>query len=96
MNPETRIDAIRARVGYCGPGSAASRLERLRSEFAPLLGGGTLFVRNQGDEHFLSAHPHDTLQFPRSAPESGRARYRWEDRGDGVLYGFLWNSPAAL
>ena len=96
MNSETNIDAVRAPVRYSGQGSAAARLERLRSEFAPLIGGGVVYVRNQGDEHFLSTHPDDTLQYPRSAPRSGLPRYRWEDRGDGILYGSLWTDDSAL
>jgi hypothetical protein len=83
------IDAIRAPIGYAGPGPSAARLERLATEFGRVLGTDRVFVRHQGGEHFVSSHADDTLQFPRDSPRSGEPRYRWEDRGDGVSYGYL-------
>lgn len=83
------IDAVRAPIGYAGAGPAAARLERLVGEFATVLRADRVFVRHQGSEHFLSAHPDDTLQFPRISSRSGEPRYRWEDRGDGICYGYL-------
>ncbi len=82
---DRRIDAIRAPIRFAGPGSAAARLERLGTEFARLLGAGRIFVRLQGGEHFMTAHPDDSLQFP----QSGESRYQWEDRGDGIFHGYL-------
>lgn len=91
MHTPTSIDAARAPIRFSGEGTASARLERLRAEFVPLFGGGAgpLFVRNQGGEHYVTARPDDTLEFPRSGPRSGESRYVWEDRGDGVLYGRL-------
>ena len=86
---DQRIDAVRAPIGFAGPGPAAGRLDRLRAAFAPLLGSMPVYVRNQGGEHFLTTRPDDTLFFPRSGPRSGEPRYRWEDQGDGLFYGFL-------
>ncbi len=83
------IDAVRVPIGFVGVGPAAARLERLQAEFRGLLGHGPVFVRLQGGEHFLTAHPDDSLQFPRSGPRSGESRYRWEDRGDGICLGYL-------
>lgn len=83
------IDAIRSPIGLAGPGTSAARLDRLGAEFAGLLGADRVFVRHQGGEHFITARPDDTLLFPGSGPRSGESRYRWEDRGDGVSYGYL-------
>lgn len=83
------IDAILAPIAFAGSGPSAERLGRLEAEFAILLGNGPVFARLQGGEHFLSARPDDSLQFPRTSPRSGESRYRWEDRGDGVSYGYL-------
>jgi hypothetical protein len=83
------IDAVRSPIGYAGPGPSSARLGRLGSEFAGLLGTDRVFVRHQGGEHFISARPDDTLMFPSTDPRSGESRYRWEDRGDGVSYGYL-------
>ena len=84
---DREVDAVRAPIRYAGRGGAAARLERLESEFSGVLGTACVFVRQQGDEPFITADPDDTLQFPRSGPRSGESRYRWEDRGDGVFYG---------
>jgi len=86
---EAAIDAVKAPIGYAGSGPSAERLGRLETEFSGLLGNGPVFVRLQGGEHFITAHPDDSLQFPRSGTRSGESRYRWKDRGDGILYGYL-------
>jgi hypothetical protein len=83
------IDAVRSPIGYAGSGPSSARLARLGSEFAGLFGADRVFVRHQGGEHFITARPDDTLMFARTDPRSGESRYRWEDRGDGVSYGFL-------
>jgi hypothetical protein len=83
------IDAVRSPIGYAGSGPSSARLARLGSEFADLLGVERIFVRHQGGEHFITSRHDDTLMFPRTDPRSGESRYRWEDRGDGVSYGYL-------
>ena len=83
------IDAIKAPIGYAGQGPSSERLGLLSSEFSRLLGNRSVFVRLQGGEHFITANPDDSLQFPRCGPRSGESRYRWEDRGDGIAYGYL-------
>ena len=82
-------DAVMAPIAHAGGGDAASRLGRLQAEFAPLLGASRVFVRHQGVAHFVSARPDDTLLFPQADPRSGRPRYEWVDRGDGVSLGRL-------
>jgi hypothetical protein len=83
------INAIRAPIRFAGAGPSAARLERLGAEFGAVLGSDQVFVRHQGGEHFISARPDDTLQFPRTSLRSGELRYCWEDRGDGVCLGYL-------
>jgi hypothetical protein len=85
----TPVDAVRSLIGRAGAGPSSARLARLGAEFAALLGADRVFVRHQGGEHFITARADDTLMFPRTDPRSGRSRYRWEDRGDGVSYGYL-------
>ena len=83
-----RPDAVRAALSVAGPGDAAARLSKLRDEFADVLGVERLYVRHQGAEHFITGDPMDTLNFPGAALRSGEPRYRWEDRGGGVQYGY--------
>jgi hypothetical protein len=80
-------DAVLTPLSYAGSGDAAARLGKLQAEFAALLQVPRVFVRNQGTLHFLSGSPTDTLLFPQSDSRSGRPRYAWTDRGDGVSYG---------
>ncbi len=89
MSAAASIDAVRSPIVYAGSGPASARLARLGSEFAGLLCAVRVFVRHQGGEHFITACPDDTLMFPRTDPRSGESRYRWEDRGDGVSYGYI-------
>jgi hypothetical protein len=80
-------DAVLVPLGYSGPGDAATRLARLHIEFSAILQVPRVYVRHQGTTHFLTGCPADTLLFPQSDPRSGRPRYAWSDRGDGVSYG---------
>ncbi len=80
-------DAILAPVGHAGPGDAATRLARLQGEFAAVLQVPRVYARHQGASHFLTGSPTDSLLFPQTDPRSGRPRYEWADRGDGVSYG---------
>jgi hypothetical protein len=92
VSAATPVNAVRSPIGYAGPGPSSVRLGRLGTEFAAVFGVGRIFVRHQGGEHFISPRPDDTLLFPRTGPRSGESRYRWEDRGDGVFYGYLESS----
>jgi hypothetical protein len=85
--PDFIPDAVKVPLGYSGPGDAATRLARLHVEFSPILQAPRVYVRHQGTTHFLTGSPADTLLFPQSDPRSGRSRYEWFDRGDGVSYG---------
>ena len=87
--PDPKPDAIRAPLGFAGPGDSFARLSKLQADLAPILGVPRLFVRHQGSEHFITGDPSDTLLFPSQGPRSGEPRYEWNDRGDGVLYGEL-------
>jgi hypothetical protein len=80
-------DAVMVPLGYTGPGDAATRLTRLHVEFTSILQAPRVYVRHQGNSHFITGSPADTLLFPQSDPRSGRPRYEWSDRGDGVSYG---------
>jgi hypothetical protein len=80
-------DAVLAPLSYAGPGDAATRLGKLQAEFSAILQVPRVYLRHQGTTHFLTGSPHDTLLFSQSDPRSGRSRYTWTDRGDGVSYG---------
>lgn len=54
-----------------------------------MLRAKVVFVRLQGNEHFISRTQSDTLHFVNHGPRSGSSRYDWEDRGDGVYYGYI-------
>ena len=88
---DRKPDAVRSPLGFAGPGDSHARLAKLQAEFAPALGVARVFVRHQGIEHFITGAAGDTLYHASNGPRSGAPRYEWEDRGDGVLYGFLWH-----
>ena len=73
-----------------GPGDAATRLARLDAEFAVAASSvSRVYVRHQGNAHFITGSATDTLLFPQSEPAIRPvASIRMErDRGDGVSYG---------
>jgi hypothetical protein len=78
-------DAIRA--PRTAGGFAA--LPQLQSAYAAVLGVPRVYVWNQGSEHFITGKPGEQLYFPATHPASGQSRYRWEDQGGGVFFGFL-------
>ncbi|MGE3822045.1 MAG: hypothetical protein AB7I30_21740 [Isosphaeraceae bacterium] len=94
MNTHRNPDAVRAPLRYAGEGDALARLSKLQEEFSKILGVPRVFVRHQGQEHFLSGRPDDTLGHDQWHPRPGSPRYTWEDRGDGVLYGRRINDEA--
>jgi hypothetical protein len=87
--PDRTIDAVRVPVGYARGRGVADRYRAIDAEFRPLLGGGRLWLRNQGAFVFVTPGAADTLLFPKDHPRSGEDRYSWQDRGDGVSFGVL-------
>lgn len=88
--PDQRTpDAVRSPLPFVGAGDSHAKLARLQAVFGPALGVSRIFVRHQGTEHFISGSPGDTINFCSQDPRGGQPRYEWEDRGDGVLYGYL-------
>ena len=85
----TNPDAIRSPLSFAGSGDSLTKLKKLQDEYAILLGTERIFVRNQGIEHFVTSSSIDTLYFPSQGTNSGKPRYDWMNRGDGVLYGFV-------
>jgi hypothetical protein len=83
-----RHEAVRAPIRYAGSGDSFTRLTRLQAEFSGVLGADRVYVRLQGGEHFITGRPDDTLNYTGDEVRSGEPRYTWEDRGDGVLYGY--------
>jgi hypothetical protein len=89
MKSETKPDAVRSPLRYAGEGDSVTRLARLQSEFAEVLGVPRVFVRHQGTEHYITGRATDTMSHSCFNARSGESRYVWMDRGDGVLYGYL-------
>lgn len=89
MTPERTPDAIRSPLLFAGAGGSPARLAKLHAEFSSVLKVPQVFVRRQGVEHFISGSPRDTLNFASHDARAGASRYRWEDRGDGVFYGYF-------
>ena len=89
MKLQRTPDAVRSPLPFAGAGGSQARLAKLQSEFSPVLRVPRVFVRHQGTEHFISGSPSDTINHPSHNARSGASRYNWEDRGDGVLYGYL-------
>ena len=86
-------DAVRSPLLFAGAGGSQARLAKLHAEFRAVLNVAQVFVRHQGVEHFISGSPSDHLNFPQNHARAGAPRDRWEDRGDGILYGYL-ESPS--
>ena len=82
-------DSVRSPLRFAGGGDSFSKLAKLHEEFSAVLRVPRVHVRHQGTEHFISGRADDTLQFHGPSRRSGEARYTWEDRGDGILYGYL-------
>ena len=52
--------------------------------------GKRAYIRRQpGGRLFVTADPHDTLQFPIGHSQEGRPRYHWVASADGSEHGFL-------
>ena len=52
--------------------------------------GERAYIRRQpGGRLFVTADPHDTLQFPVGHPREGKPRYHWIEQPDGSEHGFL-------
>ena len=89
LEPAHAPDAVRSPLSFAGAGGSQARLAKLHAEFRAVLNVAQVFVRHQGVEHFISGSPSDNLNFPRNDARAGVSRYRWEDRGDGIFYGYL-------
>lgn len=89
MSERRSPDAVRSPLSFAGAGVAHAKLARLQAVFAPELKVSRIFVRHQGAEHFISGSSGDTINFRSQDPRAGQPRYEWEDRGDGVLFGYL-------
>jgi hypothetical protein len=72
-----------------------ARIDSILAIAEPLLDvdrakGERAYIRRQpGGRLFITADPHDTLQFPIGHPQEGRLRYRWVAAADGSEHGFL-------
>lgn len=55
----------------------------------PILGGRVHFGKFPPRHLFVTRSPHDSYLMPMWHEHAGRERYRWEDEGDGVRYGYL-------
>lgn len=71
------------------PGGGFDRLGELDSVYREILGTPAIYVRDQGSVHFITGNPEDLLYFPKTSPAAGLPRYRWEDQGEGIAFGFL-------
>ena len=89
MTTDRTPDAVRSPLSFAGAGTPHAKLANLRRKFSDVLNTERIFVRLQGAEHFITGDPADSLNFGGVDPRSGLPRYRWEDRGDRVLYGYL-------
>lgn len=89
MTTDRTPDAVRSPLSFAGAGTSHAKLSKLHREFSGVLKVERIFVRLQGIEHLMTGDPGDSLNYSSLGPRSGRPRYRWEDRGDGVHYGYL-------
>ena len=76
---ETQIDRIDSILDIAEPLLAIDRSKGQRA-----------YIRRQpGGRLFVTADPHDTLQFPIGHSLEGRPRYHWVVLADGAEHGFL-------
>jgi hypothetical protein len=84
-------DAVLAPPHYAGVPNATNAAVKRAKEFGAILGIPPEAVRHRvqaGLGHFITADPHETLNFPSWHDYAMMPRYDWYDRGDGVKYGF--------
>lgn len=86
---ERTIDAVRVPLGHAKGRTPQERVRAIAAEFAPLLGGGKVWIRHQQSFIFVAPESKDTLLFPTGHALARRDRYTWTDRGDGVMFGTL-------
>ena len=89
-NPERAPDALLLPDdGRWGSG-AAHKVNAI-CEFAEPILGGKAYGRKLSipGRTFVTTSPYDTYLVPPWHRLGGRDRYRWEDQGDGVSYGYL-------
>lgn len=66
-----------------------SVLSELDATYASVLGVPRVYVKGKGNERFVTKDPGDLLYFPTDSLHAGKSRYRWEDQGEGVFFGYL-------
>jgi hypothetical protein len=102
--PPASVDAILCSSHYPRLKPGEDRHQKLREEFAPVLGSPLIYSR-PGDlgrsVTFITAQPNDAKGrgiarfFGTGHALQGRDRYAWTDRGDGVYYGVLTEQAKA-
>jgi hypothetical protein len=76
---QTQLDRIDSILAVAEP---LLRVDRAKGERA--------YIRRQpAGRLFITAHPHDTLQFPVGHPQEGKPRYRWVAAHEGCEHGYL-------
>lgn len=72
-------------------GSGVTRKANAVCDYAEPILGGQAYGRKLAipGKTLATTSPHDTYLIPQWHRLAGRDRYRWEDKGDGVKYGYL-------
>lgn len=92
MKTVSHPDAIRCSIARVTSTDPSGRLEYLTDRFSGILRSRQVYVRNQGNEYFLSANPSDSILEPTDHRNSGGPRYNWIMHEEGVFYGYLNDS----
>lgn len=87
--PRRNPDAVMAPASLVRKRNPMLAGKELHDAACQILGVRQAYVRDQGEERFITASPHDTILFPIGHALEKQPRYDWYDRGDGLKYGYL-------
>jgi hypothetical protein len=82
-------NAVRSSASFAGAGDSRTKIAKLHWAFSQVLHAERIYVRLQGAEHFISASPHDALNYASRDERAGQPRYDWEPKDSGIYYGYL-------
>lgn len=93
MADTPKPDAIMVPRAYKNKGGPRESIPGLIEEFKPILGDHPWFTTH-GEYRIVHATRNIHVNFPIGHERAGETRFRWEDRGDGVLFGYFVDEEA--
>lgn len=89
------VDAILCPQAMPKGHDETSRLLWIKNEFTPVLGSKRAHARKVEGMFLITKDGLGDRYYAKNHPSAGEERYVWTDRGDGVMYGTLAETPGA-